>query len=429
MYENAVILLGKACVLVTLTFVLTRTRWFISLLRPRLPARDQRAATLVFLVMGFAEVAVTQQQNLLNLRVVAVCAAGLLAGPWVGLIVGVAVTGMAYDLQPVHYAPIAVGISMMAAGLVAGMIRQRNPRLAVRPMTGFVLGASTSIFRYFLALGFYPILHTYAPAQPLPDELASGLFHGLSVALILLVVDQVRKQEAQAHAAAMSEVRALQARMDPHFLFNSLNTLTALSTIDPRAIPKAAARLGVFLRASLDCHERPFIALREEMDVVGAYLGMEALRFGDRLTVEQHIDADVLDAPVPPFLLQPLVENAVRHGIQPRPEGGRIDIRASSERSWLTITVSDTGIGIAPGDTERLFSEGGGHVHALALLRRRLAGLYGSDYRIDVESEPGKGTGIYLRIPLGLSRLLEDGPLGPQLAWREAEEPAELIPR
>src|SRR5258708_3980940 len=146
-----IILLGKACVLVTLTFVFTRTRLFVNLLRPRLPVWDQLAAILVFLVMGFAEVKVTQGQNLLNLRIVSVCAAGLLAGPWVGLVIGVAVTAMAYRLQPFPYAPIAVGVSMVAAGLVAGFLRQRNPRLAIRPATGFVLGASTSVFRYLLA--------------------------------------------------------------------------------------------------------------------------------------------------------------------------------------------------------------------------------------------------------------------------------------
>src|SRR5205085_9244288 len=102
-------------------------------------------------------------------------------------------------------------------------------------------------------------VNTLKPAQGFTIEMWAGLVHGLSVALILMVVDQVRRQEAQARAAAMAEVRALQARMDPHFLFNALNTLSALSRIEPLAIPSAAARLGVFLRASLDQHERPFI--------------------------------------------------------------------------------------------------------------------------------------------------------------------------
>src|SRR6266566_2419045 len=149
-----IILLAKACVLVTLTFILTRTRLFINLLRPRLPIRDQIVATLVFLVMGYVEVAVTQtQQNYLNLRIVSASAAGLLAGPWVGLVIGVATTVMAYAFQlHGHYPPIAVGLSMLAAGLAGGLLRQWNPRLAIRPAIGFVLGAVTSLFRYGLAI-------------------------------------------------------------------------------------------------------------------------------------------------------------------------------------------------------------------------------------------------------------------------------------
>src|SRR2546421_5336314 len=94
--HSMIVLLAKACVLVTLTFVLTRTRVFINLLRPRLPIRDQVIATLVFLLMGFVEVYVTKEQQYLNLRVVSAAAAGLLGGPWVGLVIGVATTGMAY---------------------------------------------------------------------------------------------------------------------------------------------------------------------------------------------------------------------------------------------------------------------------------------------------------------------------------------------
>ena len=404
-----VILLTKACVLVTLTFVLTRSRLFMNLLRPRLPARDQLVAATVFLAMGYAEVKVTQTQNLLNLRVVSVCAAGLLAGPWVGLFIGVAVTGMAYVLQaPPHYSPIAVGVSMVAAGLIGGLIRQREPRVAIRPATGFVLGASTSLVRALLALGLYRtgILDTIEPAKSFANEAMAGPIHGLSVALILLVVDQVRRQEAQARAAAMSEVRALQARMDPHFLFNSLNTLSALSTIDPRAIPRAAARLGVFLRASMDQHERPFITLREELSVVSAYLYVETLRFGDRLITEQQVDPEVMEAHVPPFLLQPLVENAVRHGIQPRPESGWICVSARAENSRLILEVRDTGVGITPNEKARLFQTNGRHVHALTLLRRRLQGLYGSDYLFSVESSPGNGATFTVSIPLGMSGLV-----------------------
>jgi two-component system sensor histidine kinase LytS len=188
--------------------------------------------------------------------------------------------------------------------------------------------------------------------------------------------------------------------MNPHFLFNALNTLSALSSIDPRAVPGAAARLGLFLRASLDQHERPFVRLREELEVVRAYLDVESLRMGERLIVEQEIAPRLLNASVPPFLLQPLVENAVRHGIQPRPEGGLVLLTARREASWLLLTVADTGVGIPPEKQARLFRPDDGHVHALTLLRRRLQGLYGSAFALVVESDGGSGAAVSIRIPL-----------------------------
>jgi two-component system sensor histidine kinase LytS len=385
-------LIEKACVLVTLAFVLTRTRLFAYLLRPRLPAREQATALLIFLLMGFTEVAVARQHSLMNARIIAVCAGGLLAGPWVGGLIGVAVTVIACVYQ--QYLPIPIGVSMLLAGLAGGLLHRWRPGLALLPVTGFVLGALTSLVRYGL------LVLSHADARSLLPEGTAAVIQGLGVALILLVVAQVRAREAQARAAAMAEVRALQARMNPHFLFNALNTLSALSAIDPRAVPGAAARLSLFLRASLDQHERPFVRLREELEVVRAYLDVESLRMGERLTVEQEIAPRLLGASVPPFLLQPLVENAVRHGIQPRPEGGLVRLAAHREASWLLLTVSDTGVGIPPEERARLFRADDGHVHALTLLRRRLQGLYGSAFALTVESDRGAGASVSVRIPL-----------------------------
>lgn len=385
-------LLEKTCVLVTLTFVLTQTRLFTHLLRPRLPIREQVMAFLFFLVMGLTEVAVAHQLSLMNARIIAVCAAGLLAGPWIGGIMGVAVTVIACLSQKLPV--LAIGLSMVMGGLAGGLLHRWKPSLALHPATGFVLGALTSLARFSLVRD---------PAQNLLGE---ATLHGGGVALILLVVAQVRAQERQARAAAMAEVQALQARMNPHFMFNALNTLSALSLLEPQTVPRAAARLGLFLRASLDQHERPFISLQEELDVIAAYLDIEALRMGERLFVEQKIAPGLLEAPVPPFLLQPLVENAVCHGIQPRAEGGCIYCTAQRAGVWLVLTVSDTGVGISSEAQARLFQTGSPHVHALTLLRRRLLSLYGSAFALTLESCPGEGTTVSIRIPLQRSKLL-----------------------
>ena len=395
------ILSEKTCVLVTLAFLLTRTRLLPDLLKPRLSARDQVVAALLFVLIGLAEVAITLQQSAarladspLNLRIVAVAAAGLLAGPWVGFVVGIVVTVLASKTFGGHGMPLSIGTSMVLGGLLAGVLHDWKPRFAVRPLAGFLIGAFVSCFRDLMNLGLDP-----AHASTFAKGAEGAILQGFSVALILLVIAQARAQESQCRAAAMAEVRALQARMDPHFLFNSLNLLSALSEVDPRAVPKAAAHLGKFLRAAIDQHDQAYVSLQRELDVVDAYLEVESLRLGDRLSIRKDIDPRLLKAKIPPFLLQPLVENAVRHGVQPKLQGGTVSIVAAESNGQLLLTVADDGAGMA--SESRAHEATDGHVHALTLLQRRLEGLYGSRFQVAFESRLGEGTKISLRIPYG----------------------------
>jgi two-component system sensor histidine kinase LytS len=187
--------------------------------------------------------------------------------------------------------------------------------------------------------------------------------------------------------------------MDPHFLFNSLNTLSALSQIDSAAVPKAAAHLGRFLRASLDQDERPFVSLKDELEVVDAYLEIEALRMGDRISVSREVDSSLMRAQLPPFLLQPLVENAVCHGLEPHAGRGTVKIIAERSGSHLCLTVSDDGVGLDKKNHPSPFASKDGHVHALGLLRRRLECLYGKDFRFEFEGCLGKGASVLIQIP------------------------------
>jgi hypothetical protein len=172
------------------------------------------------------------------------------------------------------------------------------------------------------------------------------VLQGLGTALILAIVALARDRDEQTRAAASAEVRALQSRMNPHFLFNALNTLAALATIAPREIPRAAGRLRHFLRAGFDQPERALVPLEEELTVVRAYLDIESLRLGNRLRFEQAIDPGLTEALIPPFSLQPLVENAVQHGLQSLPKAGclRLVVRRRMGE-WLDMSISDDGQG------------------------------------------------------------------------------------
>ena len=240
------------------------------------------------------------------------------------------------------------------AGSCNGGARRGSP-----PATGFALGLSASLLRYALASGFSALFRLNRPPLSLGMEALTALINGAAVALVLQVVAQVRAREQSVRAAAMAEVRALQARMSPHFLFNALNTIAALSAIDPRAVPGATSQLAHFLRGSLEQHDRVTVPLREELEIVDAYLDVELLRMGGRFKVERCVEAGLLEARIPPFLVQPLVENAVRHGIQPRDEGGRVRLErgrrggGSKSRSRTPASASHRDATSRPGGGRR----------------------------------------------------------------------------
>src|SRR3984893_6919771 len=147
-----------------------------------------------------------------------------------------------------------VGISMLCGGLVGGWLYRWRPRLARQPLTGFCLTSTVTWLRDGLTLLFVP--GARAGLQTFGQMGIGPVLQGLGTALVLAIVAMLRDRDEKTQAAALAEVRALQARMNPHFLFNALNTLAALATIAPREVPRAAGRLRQFLRASFDQHER-----------------------------------------------------------------------------------------------------------------------------------------------------------------------------
>ena len=250
------------------------------------------------------------------------------------------------------------------------------------------------------------------------------MLQGLGTALILAVIAQARDHDEQTRAAAAAEVRALQARMDPHFLFNTLNTLAALATSAPREIPRATGRLRHFLRASFDQHERELAPLGEELAVVRAYLEIESLQVGSPLTLEETIGPGLLEALVPPFSLQPLVENAVQQGLQSSPNTGRLRlVVVVGIGEWLNISISDDGQGVPATEVEQVFFAVHPRVHALSLLRRRLQGLFGRSFRLEVGNEVGRGAAVMMRIPLGYGERAEQSSIGVLPVGRVARGP------
>ncbi len=188
---------------------------------------------------------------------------------------------------------------------------------------------------------------------------------------------------------AEAQTAALRAQLQPHFLFNALNTIAASAHDDPVLTVRLIARVGDLLRLSMEGPPGQWTSLAEELVFADAYLAIESERLGDRLRIVKDIEPDALAARLPSLVIQPLVENAVRHGLAPRARGGELILRARRVGDRLHLTVADNGSGA------KTVTEGVG----LRNTRLRLTQLYGARHIFAVESEPGQGFTVRIEIP------------------------------
>jgi signal transduction histidine kinase len=196
---------------------------------------------------------------------------------------------------------------------------------------------------------------------------------------------------AQERLAMEAQLQMLQAQIEPHMLFNTLANLQGLIAIDPPRAQHLLEQLIVYLRAALDASRAAQTTLDKEFALLRAYLELMAVRMGSRLAFELHLPPELRDAAIAPMLLQPLVENAIRHGLEPKIEGGRIDIRAATEADMLVLTVADTGLG-----PDAPAQHGSGL--ALANIGERLRALHGNNACFILEPNAPCGAIAEIRI-------------------------------
>src|SRR5947209_2935098 len=199
--------------------------------------------------------------------------------------------------------------------------------------------------------------------------------------------------------ASQAQLQALKMQLHPHFLFNALHAISALVHKDPEAADKMIARLGDFLRLTLDASATQEVPLRRELEFLDCYLEIERVRFNDRLTTSIEVDPRVLDCRVPNLILQPLVENAIRYGVSQRAAPGHVRVRAERRGEVLRLQVSDNGAGLSNVAATRARRAPKGGV-GLSNTRARLQQLYGSAYRFELSDDPRGGATVTLEIPL-----------------------------
>jgi two-component system, LytTR family, sensor kinase len=262
-------------------------------------------------------------------------------------------------------------------------------RLIIRPIRGAPW--PPSIAEFFLERFYW-------------DLLIYAVIAGVSIARDYAA--QVRQRDREAHALAMqtadlerrlveARLQSLRAQLHPHFLFNALNTISAFTETNPQMARRLMERLGDLLRASLTHASRPRVTLGEELTFLDDYLAIESARFEGRIIVTVDVDDDLLEVMVPSFLLQPLVENAIRHGVGPRLSGGHVEVTARREDSVLKLRVRDDGVGLKPG--WQLGQNGG---VGLLNVASRLEHLYSRGDLLRVTPVPSGGVEVQLDLPV-----------------------------
>jgi LytS/YehU family sensor histidine kinase len=189
-----------------------------------------------------------------------------------------------------------------------------------------------------------------------------------------------------------SKLQALQMQLNPHFLFNTLHAISTLMHTDVKAADKTITRLSDLLRYALDKSDVQEVPLKDELKFLDGYLEIQQTRFGERLTVQKSISPDVLEAQVPNLILQPIVENAIRHGIEPNAKPGVLELSACRKENQLELQVNDNGAGLSEDAANRARI-------GLSNTRTRLEQLYGAAQKFTLENRPNGGVAATLIIP------------------------------
>jgi two-component system, LytTR family, sensor kinase len=294
-------------------------------------------------------------------------------------------------------------------------VNRPGTRLAVHLAIGLPVAFVNSYVRAVLQamLGVMAWSSAFGLA-PLQEAMKGGFLWNL-VVYLLVVGGWQAVQYSQHYLASelrlerlernFSEARlnALRMQLDPHFLFNALNTISSLVVNQPKLARSMIEQLGDLLRLSLESNRRQQVRLGEELEFLGHYLAIQKTRFGDSLHIVIDVSSSARDVMVPSLILQPLVENAIRHGLSPRPGGGTVWVKASVDDSVLHIAVEDNGVGLGDDWAEDRVGLG------LGVTRERIAMLHPSqDAGLRIDSREGGGTRVRVSIPTSSVEALGD---------------------
>ncbi|HBY64621.1 MAG TPA: sensor histidine kinase [Solibacterales bacterium] len=426
MEQHLVILLVKLAVAASLASILVRWGAFQRMLMREQRTLQQRVMLALSLsgivAAGVAIRVVTNSYQAVDLGLEGSLLAGILGGYVAGLLSGVVIAIPALAHQEYLAMPLLAGV-----GVLGGLLRDLAPepeeiwrfspffdlslwRLvrgkADFSRTAFQIFCLLSILfaeflRLVLAHLFGPkMIFTLYPAWSNPNPLSVIAVFATTVFAVTLPLKiwnntrNERKLESQGRLLTEARLEALSKQINPHFLFNTLNSIASLVRTNPEQARKVIYRLSAILRRLLRQHDS-YNPMREELQFIDDYLAIEMVRFGEKLKFQKEVEPPVLDYLVPSMLLQPLVENSIRHGLSKKLDGGTIHLRCRVEGARLHVCVEDDGVGIPEAKLAKLFEQGIG----VSNVNERLKVLYGNNYRMTIDSRPGEGTRTEIDIP------------------------------
>jgi two-component system LytT family sensor kinase len=413
-------LIVKLAIMAVLATMLARFRQFRHIL---IFERRALADRLIFaFAIGVPLMAGVTARLLLNYRAADLTLegaflAGLIAGPYAGAIVGLLVAAPALVGGEFIALPFAVG-----CGFAGGGLREACPKEAIWRFTPFIFvdlrkhlwdvvrklepnwqlvllaaPVGLELLRHALAIRFGEARLFFLGSSSAWMTLLVILTTVLAVAMPIKIWNSARiehRLQEQENLLLEAKIEALKSQINPHFLFNTLASISSLIRSDPDTARTLIIKLSGLLRRLIKSHQH-FVTLREELEAIDEYLDIEVARFGPKLAVYKDISPDTIDLVVPSMILQPLVENSIKHGLSRKVGNGTIVIRSWREHGRAVIEVEDDGMGFL---LERL-SEPMASGIGLANVRERLRVIYGATYQLTLTSEPGTGTTARIEIP------------------------------
>ena len=339
-----------------------------------------------------------------DVQSVLIAVAGLLGGFGVSLMTTIGVLGFRWLLQPVFAPSLSV---VLWAGLLGGLFHQQLKSVQSSARRGLICGILIGVLHGIII--YIPLRTFFTIPYLVFGILFLALLEGGAVALMMGVIGGILREETRRtlqNDLLTTKLLVLQTQLNPHFLFNAFNSIAQIfKNHDFEAAERMVLKLSDYFRQNLQ-RKSEKVSLKDEMDLVDNYLEIEKARFQEKLRIEKDFCVpDTLWAyEIPILVVQPLVENAIKHGIRKKVEGGTIHLALSERAGDLVITVSDDGAGKNPAYFKRLLLDPETPVEGLGVgvrnIHQRLLRHYGDGYGLNFETQPDKGTRVVVRIPI-----------------------------